>query len=57
MDLCHLDEAGFALTVPTTYTWSLRGERPRVPYQAPRGRRVNVLGAYVTHGPPAGRLG
>jgi hypothetical protein len=27
-----------------------------VPYQAPQGRRVNVLGAYVTHGPEAGRL-
>ena len=56
MDLCHLDEAGFALTLPTTYTWYLQGERLRVPYQAPQGRRVNVLGAYFTHGPQAGRL-
>ncbi len=56
MDLCHLDEAGFALTLPTTYTWYLRGERLRVPYQAPQGRRVNVLGAYFAHGPQAGRL-
>jgi hypothetical protein len=27
-----------------------------VPYQAPQGRRVNVIGAYFTHGPEAGRL-
>lgn len=56
MDLCHLDEAGFALTLPTTYSWYPRGQRLRVPYQAPQGRRVNVIGAYVTHGPAAGRL-
>jgi len=56
MDLCHLDEAGFALTMPTTYSWSPRGQRLRVPYQAPQGRRVNVIGAYFTHGPEAGHL-
>jgi len=56
MDLCHLDEAGFALTLPTTYTWYLQGERLRVPYQAPQGRRVNAIGAYFSHGPDAGRL-
>jgi putative transposase len=56
MDLCHLDEAGFALTLPTTYSWCPQGERLRVPYQAPQGRRVNVLGAYFTHGPDAGRF-
>jgi DDE superfamily endonuclease len=27
-----------------------------VPYQAPQGRRVNVIGAYFTQGPEAGRL-
>jgi hypothetical protein len=56
IDLCHLDEAGFALTLPTTYSWYLEGARLRVPYQAPQGRRVNVSGASVTHGPDAGRL-
>ena len=56
IDLCHLDEAGFALTLPTTYSWGPRGQRLRVPYQAPPGRRVNALGAYFTHGPEAGRL-
>jgi putative transposase len=56
IDLCHLDEAGFALTLPTTYSWCPQGERLRVPYQAPQGRRVNVIGAYFTHGPDAGRF-
>ena len=56
IDVCHLDEAGFALTLPTTYSWCPQGERLRVPYQAPQGRRVNVIGAYFTHGPDAGRL-
>jgi hypothetical protein len=54
--VCHLDEAGFALTLPTSYSWFLEGERLTVPYQAPQGRRVNVIGAHFTHGPEAGRL-
>jgi DDE superfamily endonuclease len=56
MDLCHLDEAGFAPTLPTSYSWSRVGTRLTVPYEAPQGRRVNVIGAYFTHGPQAGRL-
>ena len=42
--------------MPTTYSWCPRGQRVRVPYQAPQGRRVNVIGAYFTHGPQAGHL-
>jgi len=45
IDRCHLDEAGVALTLPTPDRWSPRGRRLRVPYQAPHGRRVNVIGA------------
>lgn len=56
LDLCHLDEAGFALTLPTTSSWCPRGARRRGPDQAPRGRRGNALGASFTHGPDAGRL-
>jgi hypothetical protein len=56
MDLCHLDEAGFAPTLPTGYSWSRVGQRLTVPYEAPQGRRVNVIGAYFTHGPLAGKL-
>jgi hypothetical protein len=51
-----VDEAGFALTLPTSYSWVPQGQRLQVPYQAPQGRRVNAIGAYFTHGPDAGRL-
>jgi hypothetical protein len=44
------------MTLPTTYSWGVRGHRLRVPYQAPNGRRVNAIGAYITHGPQAGRF-
>lgn len=50
-DLYHLDECGFAPTLPTSYTWARAGTRPLVPYEAPQGRRVNVLGAVATTGP------
>jgi transposase len=56
LDLCHIDEAGFAPTLPTCYSWSLVGERLVVPYEAPQGRRVNVIGAYFSHGPAAGEF-
>ncbi len=44
------------MTLPTSYSWFLQGERLHVPYEAPQGRRVNVIGAHFTHGPEAGRL-
>lgn len=56
IDLCHLDEAGFAPTLPTNYSWSARGQRLTVPYEAPQGRRVNALGAYFSHGAEVGRF-
>lgn len=56
IDVCHLDEAGFALTLPTAYSWFPIGQRLRVPYHAPQGRRVNAIGAHFTHGPNAGHF-
>jgi hypothetical protein len=56
LDLCHLDEAGFAPTLPTSYSWSPVGERLSIPYEAPQGRRVNVIGASFTHGVQAGEF-
>lgn len=53
-DLAHLDQVGFALTLPTSYSWSPVGAPVRVDYEAPQGRRVNGIGAYFTHGPAAG---
>jgi hypothetical protein len=54
IDLCHLDEAGVAPTLPTTYSWSPIGQRLTIPYEAPQGRRVNAIGAVFTHGAQAG---
>lgn len=50
-DLYHLDESGFAPTLPTSYTWAREGTRPLVPYEAPQGRRVNVIGALASAAP------
>jgi hypothetical protein len=44
-DVYDLDECGFAPTLPTAYTWARTGTRVVVPYEAPQGRRVNVIGA------------
>ena len=49
-DLYHLDESGFAATLPTSYTWAREGTRPLVPYEAPQGRRVYVIGALASAG-------
>ncbi len=56
MDLCHVDEAGFALTQPTTTTWGPVGCPRYVPYEAPQGRRLNVIGGYFSHGPQQGEF-
>lgn len=50
-DLYHLAECGFAPTLPTSYTWAREGIRPLVAYEAPQGRRVNVIGALAAVGP------
>ena len=56
IDLYHSDEVGFAMTLPVCYSWTLKGMRLYVPYEAPQGRRVNGIGAYCTHGVEAGRI-
>ncbi len=50
-DLFYLDQCGFAPTLPTSYTWAREGTRPLLRYEAPQGRRVNVLGAFAPFGP------
>jgi len=45
LDLQFLDESGFAPSFPVSYTWARQGTRPLLPYEAPQGKRVNVLGA------------
>jgi hypothetical protein len=44
------------LTLPTSRSWYPVGERLLIPYEAPQGRRVNAIGAYISHGVEAGRL-
>ncbi len=44
------------MTLPTSYSWFQVGQPLRVAYEAPQGRRVNVIGGYFSHGPMAGRL-
>src|SRR5438876_158415 len=44
--LAFLDACGFAPSQPVNYRWTRRGERKRLPYENPQGRRVNVLAAY-----------
>jgi putative transposase len=46
----YLDESGFAPSLPTGYSWCLPGQRKRVRYEYPQGRRVNALAAYEPYG-------
>ena len=48
--LRYLDESGFAPTFPLSSTWAREGSRPLLRYEAPRQRRVNVLGAWAPLG-------
>lgn len=56
IDLVFLDQSGFAPTLPTGFSWGRRGRRIVVPYQAPHGRRVNVVGAFASDDPAGSRL-
>lgn len=56
IDLAYEDEAGFAMTLPTCYSWFPLGKVLRIPYEAPQGRRVNAIGAYFGYGPTAGQF-
>jgi hypothetical protein len=49
--LVYLDEVGFSPSQPTGYSWMLPGQRKRIPYENPQGRRLNVLAALVADGP------
>ncbi|MDP9313901.1 MAG: transposase, partial [Chloroflexota bacterium] len=44
------------MTLPRCRSWFPAGERLKVAYEAPQGRRVNAIGAHFTHGPQAGRF-
>lgn len=50
MTLAYLDECGFSPSQPVTYSWTLPGERKRVPYENPQGRRVNAIAVLIPSG-------
>ena len=56
IDLVYLDEAGFSMTLPVSYSWYPIGERLCIPFEASQGRRVNAIGAYFFAGALAGRF-
>jgi len=56
IDLWFLDQSGFAPTLPTGYGWGRLGQRLVVPYEAPQGRRVNVVGALAPYDSTGPRL-
>src|SRR5256714_7164491 len=57
IDLYFLDQAGFAPTLPTGYTWARVGVRKLVRYEAPERRRGNVVGALAPPDPARPPLG
>lgn len=52
LKLYFLDQCGFSPTLPVAYSWCLPGQRKRVAYEAPQGRRVNAMAAYRPYGGP-----
>jgi len=54
LKLHYLDECGFSPSLPTGYSWCRPGERKRVRYEYPQGRRVNVLATYEPLAPTPG---
>lgn len=56
IDLWFLDQSGFAPTLPTGFSWGRVGTRLVVPYEAPQGRRVNVVGALAPYAPAGPRF-
>ena len=50
MTLASVDECGFSPSQPVNYSWTVPGERKRVRYENPQGRRINVMAAMMVDG-------
>ena len=50
MTLAFVDECGFSPSQPVNYSWTVPGERKRVRYENPQGRRINVMAAMMVDG-------
>lgn len=46
MRLYYLDESGFSPSLATSWSWALTGQRKAIPYENPKGRRVNALAVW-----------
>lgn len=44
IDLFYLDESGFSLWMPTSYSYFFSGEQKRVEQTKHKGRRLSILG-------------
>jgi len=44
VDLGYLDESGFCLWMPVSYTYYFRGEQKRQEQTERKGRRISILG-------------
>ena len=53
MRLAFLDEVGFSPSQPVNASWTLPGQRKWIPYENPRGRRLNTMAALLPYGPEA----
>jgi putative transposase len=50
LTLYYADEVGFSPSQPVSWSWTLRGQRKRLPYENPQGKRVNALAALRVSG-------
>jgi hypothetical protein len=44
IDLCYLDESGFCLWMPASYSYFFQGEQKRLEQTERRGKRISILG-------------
>ena len=51
MTLAYLDEVGFSPSQPVNASWTLPGQRKLIPYENPRGRRLNTMAALFPDSP------
>ena len=51
MTLAYLDEVGFSPSQPVNARWTLPGQRKLIPYENPRGRRLNTRAALFPDSP------
>jgi len=48
--LKYLDESGFGLSLPPSYSWSLKGQQSKVPTRWGSAGRINLLGTLSLQG-------